>query len=290
LALWDAELEASRGRLSELAARLLAGRPVEEPERARALATLCERGPADASAWPAGLYLTVMWYPREPGSIASPDVARAVLAMAEGCLREGIEVRGWDWSQALNMLPDEVAPAGFALLAQATFGRQTGGFSDGDAGLSVLTARAASSGALVLDAMRPYLLDRGLCRARGPVRPLLERIGLDATLGWLMGLGDGDRLRAARSLAFLVEGPVLGEGAPSVPPLTEWLLTEYAEDEELFRAFLGGRRSPEVWDLAPPPSPERLRPWYEPYLAHGSRRVREWAEYEIGRAERASAR
>lgn len=75
------------------------------------------------------------------------------------------------------------------------------------------------------------------------------------------------------------------DNAVQVPPLTEWLLSEFEDDDRVFDEFCVGRYTREMYigsmSLYFEDTEERMKP----YLNHPLRRIREWAEYEIANAQ-----
>ncbi len=118
-------------------------------------------------------------------------------------------------------------------------------------------------------------------------RELFNAIPPDLIDDWLNLHG----VEGARKLARHLPVPIIdGEGACVVPALTEQVLTTYQDDERVFREFIAGCHSFQMYggDIA-----AQLRQEADlarRFLNHPLRRIREWAEYEVERAEQAAAR
>jgi hypothetical protein len=150
--------------------------------------------------------------------------------------------------------------------------------------LPVLTDLAGRAPEAVMEAVGRHLLDE---ERRGwyilhPLRGLFEAIGLDVVQPWVRA-GGGSR---AKRIAPHIESPEPTDQDPdAVPPLTEWLLTEFEADDDVFRAFLLGRHPMETyWG----PARDHYRGLNErmaPYLTHPLHRIREWAQRELQSAE-----
>jgi hypothetical protein len=113
-------------------------------------------------------------------------------------------------------------------------------------------------------------------------RYLINSLPLDPLKNWLRSVGVLGSQRIASNLAI----PYLDEhGNPVVPPLTEFVLSEFEDDERTFRSFCSGSHSLQVYvgDI----SSQKLKEVEiaEKFLNHPLRRVREWALYEISDSE-----
>ncbi|GAB1540622.1 hypothetical protein NUACC21_32910 [Scytonema sp. NUACC21] len=113
-------------------------------------------------------------------------------------------------------------------------------------------------------------------------RFLIQNLPLDAMKKWLCSVGTLGAQVIARNLPI----PYLDDsGNPVVPPLTEFVLSEFEEDDTIFQQFCSGSHSLQVYmgDIA---SQKRKEAEIAiKFLHHPLRRVREWAEYEISNCE-----
>ena len=107
---------------------------------------------------------------------------------------------------------------------------------------------------------------------------LFEAIGLPVVKDWVRKHG----ARYAKYIARHVESPAVDQdGKPSIPPLTEWLLTEFEENKEVFSSFCAGRHSFETRFGHARDHRAEIETQVRPFLNHRLRRVREWAQYEL---------
>ncbi len=109
-------------------------------------------------------------------------------------------------------------------------------------------------------------------------RFLIQNIPLDAMKQWLISVGVVGARRIARHLSL----PYLDENAqPFVPPLTEFVLSEFEDDDETFRKFCNGSHDFQMYsgDIALQKNKEAEIA--KSFLNYPWRRIREWARYEI---------
>jgi hypothetical protein len=113
-------------------------------------------------------------------------------------------------------------------------------------------------------------------------RGLFESIGLDTVRRWIQRVG----AQGAQAIARHVFSPSPTADDPVyVPPLTEWLLTEFEDDERMFNEFCVGRHASESYWGSIGSYFIGVEEQMQPYLKHPLRRVREWAQYEISNAK-----
>lgn len=89
----------------------------------------------------------------------------------------------------------------------------------------------------------------------------------------------------ARALARHLPTPFPTADDPmNVPPITAWLLDEFAEDDQVFGEFCAGTHHNQMlvgrWANYFAETEEKMKP----YLNHPLRRIREWAQYETNYA------
>ena len=100
----------------------------------------------------------------------------------------------------------------------------------------------------------------------GVVRSWLDRVGK----------------RGARVLARHLPPPALTEtGGPGGPPLTEFVLSRFEDDDEVFQEFLAGTHAGQVYSGDIPAQHEEEAETARRFLGHPLRRVREWAVAEV---------
>jgi len=131
------------------------------------------------------------------------------------------------------------------------------------------------------------------------------KIALDKNVGWHFLIGkfsvftalsfkvvkewlEKNGVDAARKVARHVPRPFLtAEGKPGLPPLTEFLLTRFEDDDATFNEFCAGIHSFQTYvgDIASKREAEAK--FAEAFFNHPLRRVREWArlEWQSGHSE-----
>jgi hypothetical protein len=111
---------------------------------------------------------------------------------------------------------------------------------------------------------------------------LIQSLPLEALKNWLRSVGAVGAQRIARNLPI----PYLDEsGKPVVPPLTEFVLSEFEDDERTFREFCLGSHSLQIYIGDVASQKQKEAEIAREFLNHPLPRVREWAEYEISRCE-----
>jgi hypothetical protein len=108
-------------------------------------------------------------------------------------------------------------------------------------------------------------------------RGLFEAIGQEEVQRWIDANGE----LAARRVARHLIGPHLSEeGEPIIPPLTDWLLTTFGDNKEVFSEFCMGRHSGEVRVGHARDRHASVMQQIAPFVHHEKKWVRDWAEYE----------
>jgi hypothetical protein len=143
--------------------------------------------------------------------------------------------------------------------------------------LNVMTVCVCEEGARALDP------EAGVYFYVSEFHGLFESIGLDVVRRWIEREAG---VAGARAIARHVDSPLpTPENPMQVPPLTEWLLSEFEDDERVFDEFCVGRHSGEVYVGSMSRYFEDTEERMKPYLNHPLRRIREWAQYEIANAQ-----
>ena len=109
-------------------------------------------------------------------------------------------------------------------------------------------------------------------------RFLIQNLPLDVMKQWLNSVG----VLGARRIAKQLSLPYLDENdQPVVPPLTEFVLSKFEDDEDTFRNFCNSSHNLQVYtgDIASQKNKEA--DIARTFLNYPLRRVREWAKYEI---------
>ena len=135
-----------------------------------------------------------------------------------------------------------------------------------------------------MTAIGQWVLDEERCtvfRIRN-FKGLFDAIGLDTVRPWVQQYGKIVAVRIARHL----DGPQLDDqGDPVIPPLVDWLLTEFWDVQNVFKEFCMGRYSGVVrWGSARDSSDDIGR-LTEPFVNHPKEWVRAWAQYERDRLQ-----
>ncbi|MDL5052163.1 hypothetical protein QQ056_01075 [Oscillatoria laete-virens NRMC-F 0139] len=155
-----------------------------------------------------------------------------------------------------------------------------------DVVIDILSHFAKSHPQIVMEAIGKQILDSKTQRMfRFLVfRGLFEALPIEVIAAWLNGNGDNYVEYFARHLP----SPFVDkDGTPRVPPVTEWILSQYENDDSMFREFLCGRHSMETRWGHPRDWVDGTEAVVSKFENHSLRRIREWVEYErrILRAE-----
>ncbi len=130
----------------------------------------------------------------------------------------------------------------------------------------------------VMEAVGEAILDekRGWKMHILSFRELVAALPPEVVIAWLDRVGR----EGARRLARHLPAPHLEGDRPTVPPLTEWVLTKYADDDRLFNAFCAGVHSFQLYsgDIAAQHEAEAREA--RAFRDHPLARIRQWAELE----------
>ncbi len=109
-------------------------------------------------------------------------------------------------------------------------------------------------------------------------RFLIQNLPLAAMEKWLNSVGVAGARRIAKQLAL----PYLDENDRLVvPPLTEFVLSKFENDEDTFRNFCTGSHKHQVYDGDMGSHKIKEAEIAKSFLTHPLRRIKEWARYEI---------
>ncbi|HXA64421.1 MAG TPA: hypothetical protein VNV82_04670 [Bryobacteraceae bacterium] len=185
------------------------------------------------------------------------------------------------WAKAVGLL-GALDPQWAA--AVATHAISGDDFSKRDKASGILSGLATTNPAVVMEVVGGVLLDpQQAWRWRiGSNREIFSALPVQVVMQWLSQVG----IEGARRLARHLPSPVVApDGTPTVPELTEGVLSIYGEDAEVFREFGVGRHDMEV-SLGPLSSNyEGRAQGARPFLNHPLAVIRQWAEQEIASAE-----
>jgi hypothetical protein len=246
-------------------------------DRAEVLNTILSRVEQDPRlAFKVGLTLAAGWTGWGRATLP-PELVGPVGRLLVGSLGTNADVGGW--SALLESFaatsPSEAAELAMAALTSAGPSR----VALEDEALKALLGVAAKAPEVVMAAVGACLLDEqrrlffGILRFPG----LFEAIGLPVLREWLRGHDPA----LVKYIARHMESPYVKDGRPFVPPVTEWLLTEYKGDDRIFREYCAGRHSGEIRQGSARDRRPAVEEAVRPFLDHPLRRVRDWAQYEL---------
>ncbi len=111
-------------------------------------------------------------------------------------------------------------------------------------------------------------------------RFLFQSLPLNALKNWLRSVG----VVGARKIAINLPIPYLDEnGQIVIPPLTEFVLSEFEDDEDTFQRFCKGAHSLQSYVGNIASQKKQEAEIAKKFLNHPLHRIREWALYEIDR-------
>lgn len=206
--------------------------------------------------------------------------------LAWGLLEGGPPQRGGIDAHHWGMVLEWVAPAGPARAAKAATMTLLGNvYSVHDVATEFLSHWAGAFPDEVMDAFGEALMDpdKGYMIQIPIYGNLISQLPAESVIRWLQAQGvDG-----ARRLARHLPPPRLDVlGNPVVPPVLEYVLREYEDDDEVFRAFVIGCHGTEVWVGDRSDKLRQEAAIARRFLSHPLRRVREWAKSESVSRER----
>lgn len=232
------------------------------------------------------LRLNNMWNHGKENLTISDKKALILLDVLGRCLVEEFEFDDWDWNETIKIIPIKYISNICEILALALLDLKRGHSQLENFALSNLIKFAKEGfSEVIMENLGKVMLNPTLSYKFfiHVYRGLFEAIDLDVIKKWVKKHG----IEAARTLARHIASPTASnKDSGFVPPLTEWLLSEFEFDERLFREFIAGRHSFEVFSIeAKVDEHEKLVTAMKPYLEHKLKRVREWADYEIRNSE-----
>lgn len=116
-------------------------------------------------------------------------------------------------------------------------------------------------------------------------RFLIENLPLDAMKQWLNSVGVAGARRIAKQLSL----PYLDKNdQPVVSLLTEFVLSEFEDDEDTFRNFCVSSHNLQIYTGDPASHKNREAEIARSFLNHPVRRIREWASYEINSCQQSA--
>jgi hypothetical protein len=185
-----------------------------------------------------------------------------------------------EWSAIVEALAVYDPGRACSILGSAMLGGNSGLERQARSRLSALApnypdAVMAAFGAALLNAERGWHLQVTVCSE------LIAELPYDVVMAWVRGNG----LDGARAIARHLPPPYADEsGNPIVPAVTDGVLREFKGDD-VFQFFLGGASSRDGWWGDGSSYFEEKASIAKPFLSHSNPRIRDWAKYEIARAE-----
>lgn len=250
----------------------------------RALLQLDRSG--DPTACAIALGIASMW--RHLKITASEELSTALLELLEASLEGHENFATWEWTGAMSLVSRSVAGEKIRVLARVLIEDVGIAWQLRSDAKTMLTNLARDYPDLVLERVGALALDPNVSRSLifESWPGLVSALPFEAVRKWVEANGR----EAAEFIAQHCQSPLpTAENPAFVPELTEWLLTAFENDDEVFRAFIGGRHGHETFFGPISAAFAGVEERMQPYLRHPLRRVREWARYEIRHAQRMSA-
>jgi hypothetical protein len=242
--------------------------------QARIMVLLAEVGQSgQPEAYDLALKIACQWTPVEEKF--STELADVLLPIFSNALTQSLfSDRGWYWMLAVGRLPDSHLLHKIEQLIGAVK-MHISLRSDALSKLGEILRSHPTEATNILEA-KILSIDNEDRRLLGN---LLSLFGVDQ-------IEMVQRLVGARALAEHISAPYPTADDPIyVPPMTAWLLDEFAEDDGVFGLFCAARHNNQIYvggmERYFIDTEERVAP----YLKHALRRIREWAQKEIGYAK-----
>ena len=144
----------------------------------------------------------------------------------------------------------------------------------------LLVTASPNYGRLVLSNIRKVLNDKenGWKFTMFDHRDLMRALPLELLSEWL----DTEGLPAARGIARSLPGPFVdNDRGPTMPPVTEFVLSRFGDDERVFDSFRTGLHSGQLYGGNIAAQHEAEAQLAESFLNHPVPAIRRWAAYEI---------
>jgi len=187
----------------------------------------------------------------------------------------------YQWGEILESLA-QADPARAAQLA--AIGLTGKGFSQEEYCEKSLTTLAREHPDIVMEQLGAVMLEdtaKGWHFHIAVHRTLLSALPAETVIRWLREHGAEAARRLARHLPLPYVDP---EGKPVVPPLTEFVLTEFQADDWTFHEFCAGVHSLQMYSGDIAAQHEAEAAMAERFLGHSARRIREWAQGEVSQS------
>ena len=115
---------------------------------------------------------------------------------------------------------------------------------------------------------------------------LFEAIGLAEIERWVTEHGR----EPIRYIAYQLDSPRLQNNEAVIPPVTEWVMTQFSGDDRVFREFCAGRHAFEVQVGHARDRRADVERAVGPFRDHALPWARRWAEWELRENERDAER
>ena len=226
--------------------------------------------------------LDQVWMWSEPSKKLSQQVAKISLYFLESAVGKATRRDFYAW-KSIAIICCEFYSVQVAKVAinWLTSWREIKDTISGDECNAVLTAAAMVSPEKVMNEIgklmksdKSYLLELHVFRG------LFDVVGVSVVSEWLKVNGRKYIDKIAR---HLTSPEVDKEGRVIVQPMTEWFFVKFETDEKAFQSFLAGRRSGAVWSSDENVEDKKVE--MEKFMVSDSRRLRDWANWEVRDAE-----
>jgi hypothetical protein len=142
--------------------------------------------------------------------------------------------------------------------------------------IEILSEIATENPETVIEKIGRVILDdkRGLKFYYGNYKDLVNAIPYQNVIHWIQNSG----IEGARRLARHLPLPFLGhENKPTVPPLTEYVLKKYGDDERVFKEFIVGGHIFQMYSVNIAEEHRKEAEVARKFLDHSVKKIREWA-------------
>ncbi len=240
--------------------------------------------PEDAASTCLKILLAWAW---TPGTVLPADTrtVSAVWRVLELAI-DGAGAESHSWAPLLRRLSESDLERAVRLVCTATV---RGDFSIRDDAAKELSMYITRDPSLVLKVLGPMLLepDGAMRFSIGRSASVLNALPYDLLTEWIVTHG----VTAARVVATHLPPPYVDtEGTPVVPPLTEFVLQRFGDDQRVVSSFSAGRHSFQMYSGDIAGQHEREAAIAERFLAHAIRGIREWAALEAQSSRRSAQR
>jgi hypothetical protein len=166
----------------------------------------------------------------------------------------------------------------------ASTGLVSAGFNQAHSASDVLTELAKEHAEEVMNELGSLILDdsKGGWRVLIGKYPVFAQLSWEVVAKWIKDHGVG----AAQRLAGQLPPPYVSkDGSPIVPPLTAFVLSEFVNSDEVFRAFVAGVHNLQSYSGDIADQHEQEAEIAKKFLGHHVRRIGEWAALEVQQAQ-----